>query len=183
MQVPLEIYYKDVTKKDSLDDLIREKVAKLERVCDHITSCSIAVEKPHSTVRSGNPFRVRIDVKVPPGHEICVSKEPGDNEKDDPLPVVIRNAFEAMEKQLKKLVQKQRDVKKHPEQEVRAVVSRLFPDEGYGFLRTINGREIYFHRNSVVHANFDRMQEGTGVRFFESMGEEGPQASTVQVLD
>lgn len=184
MQVPLEIFYKDVTKTDAIEDLIQEKIAKLERMCDHIISCSIAVEKPNSTTRQRNPYRVRITMKVPPGHEIAVSKEPADNEKDDPLPTVIRNAFDAVERQLKKLVQMQREeVKKHPEQEVRAIVTRIFPDEGYGFIRTINGREIYFHRNSVVNEDFEKMQEGTGVRFFETEGDKGPQASTVQILD
>lgn len=184
MQVPLEIFFKDVTKTDALEKLIRDKVEKLEKMCDYITSCSIAVEKPNSTTRQRNPFRVRISMKVPPGHEIAVSKEPADNEKDDPLPTVIRNAFGAVQRQLKKLVQMQRDeVKKHPEQEVRAIVSRIFPDQGYGFIRTINGREIYFHRNSVVNEDFERMQEGIGVRFSETEGDKGPQATTVQILD
>jgi cold shock CspA family protein/ribosome-associated translation inhibitor RaiA len=184
MQVPLEIFYKDINKTDSLDELINEKISRLEKMCNHITSCSIAIEKPNATIRQGNPYRVRITLKVPPGHEIAVSKEPGDNDKDDPLPAVIRNAFIAMEKQLKKLVQLQRDeVKKHPEQEVRAIVTRIYPEDGYGFIRTINGREIYFHKNSVLNQDFAKIQEGTGVRFFETEGEKGPQASTVQIID
>ncbi|MFO7445452.1 MAG: HPF/RaiA family ribosome-associated protein [Ignavibacteriaceae bacterium] len=184
MQVPLEIYYKDVNKTDSIEELIRSKVSKLEKMCDYITSCSVAVERPHSTVRRGNPYRIRIDMRLPPGNEVIVTKEPGDNDKDDPLQAVIRDAFEAAEKQIKKIVQIQRnDVKKHPEQEIRAIVDRVYPDEGYGFIKTINGREIYFHRNSVVNEEFEKLAAGTGVRFFEEDGEKGPQASTVQVLD
>jgi cold shock CspA family protein len=184
MQVPLEIFYKDVNKTESLDMLIREKADKLEKICSNITSCSIAVEKPNATTRQRNPYRVRITLNVPPGHEIAVSKEPADNDKDSPLPTVIRNAFSAVEKQLRKLVQLQREeVKKHPEQEVRAIVTKIFPDEGYGFIRTINGREIYFHKNSVVNEDFGQMQEGTGVRFVETDGDKGPQATTVQIVD
>src|SRR5690606_18633381 len=171
-------------KSESLENLIRSKVSKLEKVCDHITSCRVAIEKPNTITRRRNPYRVRIDLTVPPGHNVVVSKEPSDNEKEDPLPTVVRDAFNAAQRRINKIVQLQRkDVKSHPEQEVRAIVSRIFPMEGYGFLRTINGREIYFHRNAVVNEDFDRMQEGTGVRFFEVEGEKGPQASTIQSLD
>jgi cold shock CspA family protein len=66
---------------------------------------------------------------------------------------------------------------------VGAIVSKIFPGEGYGFLRTVNGREIYFHRNSLLNMEFEELKEGRGVRFFEEDGEKGPQASTVQVIN
>ncbi len=61
-----------------------------------------------------------------------------------------------------------------------AKVSKLFPQEGYGFLETPDGREIYFHRHSVLDEGFDRLQIGTEVTFAEEMGKKGPQASTVK---
>ena len=61
----------------------------------------------------------------------------------------------------------------------RAWVSRLFPEGGDGFLQTSDGREIYFHRNSVRHGDFDHLTVGMEVRFAEEQGEKGPQASTV----
>jgi len=184
MKVPLSISYKNIEKNDPIDDLIKEKAQKLEKVCDYMTSCRVAVERPHSTVRNGNPYRVRIDITVPPGQEVVVSKEPGNNYKDDALPTVIRDAFDAARKQLKKLVDLQRDeVKVHPEQEVRAIITSLNKDAGFGYITTINGREIYFHRNSVVNKEFEKLVEGQGVRFAEAMGDKGPQASTIQVLD
>jgi cold shock CspA family protein len=64
-----------------------------------------------------------------------------------------------------------------------AVVTKLFRDEGYGFIKTREGRDIYFHRNSVLHHDFDRLTIGTAVRFEEEEGEKGPQATSVQVVD
>ena len=184
MQVPLEISFRDVPKSEAIKDLIREKVDKLERLCDHITSCRVAVEKPHSTVRTGNPYRVRLDLTIPPGHSVVITKEPGNSEMHESLEAVIREAFDAAKKRIQKLVQIQRrDVKEHPQQEVAAIVSKVFPEEGYGFLRTVNGREIYFHKNSLLNVEFDSVKEGAGVRFFEEDGEKGPQASTVQVIN
>jgi cold shock CspA family protein len=59
------------------------------------------------------------------------------------------------------------------------VVTRLFPWEGYGFLTSADGREIYFDRRSVLNDAFDRLAEGIQVRYVEESGEQGPQASTV----
>jgi cold shock CspA family protein len=101
-----------------------------------------------------------------------------------PITKIIRDAFNTARKQLQKLSERQRrETKFHPEQEVRAIISKIYPEEGYGFLRTLNGREIYFHRNSLLNEEFSNLKEGKGVRFFEEDGEKGPQASTVQVVN
>jgi cold shock CspA family protein len=103
----------------------------------------------------------------------------------DPLPIVIKHAFAAAARQLRKLVEEQRGaVKTHPEQEVAAIVHKLFPEEGYGFLRTVDTQEeIYFHKNSVLHHEFDRLTIGMGVRYTAETGEKGLQATSVQIVD
>ncbi len=120
---------------------------------------------------------------VPPGHELAVTRNPGEGHSSD-LPQIIRNAFEAARRQLKKLVPRQRgDVKTHPAQETVGFVTKLFREQGYGFLRRPDGWEVYFHEHSVLQEDFSRLEIGTGVRFVESKGESGPQASTVQIVD
>ena len=59
----------------------------------------------------------------------------------------------------------------------------MFPEGGYGFIATPEGRELYFHRNSVLEPGFDQLEVGTEVRFDEEMGEQGPQATTVKAID
>lgn len=70
---------------------------------------------------------------------------------------------------------------KHHEETSRAVVSTLFPERGYGFLATPDGREFYFHKNSVLDGKFKVLKVGMKVRFVEELGEKGAQASTVKV--
>ena len=184
MQVPVKITFRNVEKTPAVEDLINRKVDKLERICNYITSCRITIEKLQKHQRMGNLFRVQIDLAVPPGHKLVAGKEPGDSDMHDPLFTVVRHAFEAAERQLKALVERQRGlVKTHQEQELQAVVSRLYKDESHGSLRTIEGREIYFHKNSVLNHDFDRLEIGTGVRYVYEIGERGPQASTVQIVD
>lgn len=186
MQVPLEITYRDVEKTDALEALVHEKVAKLEQVCDHINSCRVAIEKRHDGPKSGSPYRVRIDLTVPPGHELAAVKNPGEGEQYAAIETVIRSAFEAARRQLVELTERQHDeVKSHPEQEMGAVVTKLFPDQGYGFIRSLDSdEEVYFHRNSVIHDDFDRIGVGTGVRYVAQQDEQGLlHASTVQIVD
>ena len=54
--------------------------------------------------------------------------------------------------------------------------------EGFGFLETADGREIYFHKNSVLDGAFSRLSVGARVAFAEEPGDKGPQASTVRLL-
>ncbi len=184
MQVPLEVSFRDVKKTPDLDSLIEEKTAKLEKVCNHMTSCRVAVEKPQKHIRTGSPYRVRIEINVPPTHKVIVKREPGDGEMHDEIGTVLRDAFDAARRQLKDLVEQQQgEVKTHPMQEAQAVVAKIFRDEGYGFLKTINDREVYFHKNSVLKNDFDRLEIGTGVRYIEETGEKGPQATSVFIVD
>jgi cold shock CspA family protein len=43
--------------------------------------------------------------------------------------------------------------------------------------------EVYFHRNSVLHGEFDRLAIGMGVRYTAEVGEKGLQATSVQIVD
>ena len=185
MYVPLEISVKDIEKTPYLDDLIQKKVEKLERVCDHLASCRVSIEKPHEHMESGNPYRVRIDMRVPPAHELVAKQEPGQGDMHHDIDTVVRQVFSKAERQLKKLVEKQnRKTKTHEAQQARAFVTQLFPQEGYGFLKAVDDdRDIYFHENSVADNRFEDMREGTGVWYQYELGEKGPQATTVRIVE
>lgn len=187
MKVGLEITYRDVEKTAAIESLVQEKIAKLERLCDYINSCHIAIEKVHDRPKSGSPYRVRIDLTMPPSHELVADSNPAENNQYVELDTVIRDAFSKMERQLKQQTSLQREAEKSQDHtaadDTTAIVVRVFRDQGYGFIKTLNGEEIYFHRNSVIHDGFDRIEVGTGVRFEAVEGEQGPQASTVQIVD
>jgi cold shock CspA family protein len=184
MRTPLEITYRGVEKTDYLDELIREKAKKLEKFSDQIISGRVVVEKPQESQQRGSPYGVMIYLTIPPGHEIVAKREPGEGEMHEKVDTVIRDAFQAASRQLKEMNEKRRgQVKSHPEQEVAAVVVRLFPEQDYGFIKTPDGRDVYFHRNAVLNNDFDRLEVGTGVRYVESLGDKGRQASAVSIVD
>lgn len=185
MKIPLEIAFKGIEHTDEVEALIREEADKLDRVCNYLMSCRVAVERRQQHQEVGNPYRVRINMTVPPGHELVVKREPSKGDMHDPLPIVIKHAFTSAARQLRKLVELQRGtVKTHPDQQVSAIVHKLFPIEGYGFLRTVDTQEeVYFHRNSVLHDAFNRLAIGIGVRYVAEEGEKGLQATSVQIVD
>lgn len=184
MQKPPEIAFRGVSKTDEIDRLIRSKIGKLEELHPNLISCDVVVERPQKHQQTGSPYRVRIALGVPPGHEVVVRHDPVDSEMHTPLDTVIREAFRTARRRLESLKGRQSgDVKVHPEQQTQAVVEKIFREEGYGFLRTVEGEQIYFHRNAVTEHDFDRLERGTGVRYVATLGEKGPQASTVEIID
>lgn len=111
---------------------------------------------------------MRLDITVPPGHELVATNNPGADTQYEEIDVAIRDAFDAARRQLRKLNKRQHESDKgktHAAPETIALVTQIFRDKGYGFLKTLEGEEIYFHRNSVLHDDFDRLEIGTGVRF------------------
>jgi cold shock CspA family protein len=60
-------------------------------------------------------------------------------------------------------------------------VASLFPEAGYGFIVSADGRDVYFHRNSVRNERFEDMEVGMEVVFVEEQGLRGPQASSVKL--
>ncbi len=175
MKLPLEISARDVRLNDETEALIREKAAKLDKMFDQIIGCRVKVDMPHRSQRSGMTYNVRIDITVP-GGELVVKREP-----DEDLHVAIVNSFETAQRRIKEYAEKQRgEIKTHFEKPVARII-RIFPEEGYGFLVTSEGREIYFHENAVLDAKFEDLQVGTAVTFVEQAGDKGAQASSVSV--
>jgi ribosomal subunit interface protein len=108
MQRPVNITYRGVEKSEEIDQFILEKASRLEKFCDHINRCDVAIEQPNHAHHKGNQFRVRIDVTVPPGHELVADEKQMDNGAHDALIKAVHDAFKTMERQLRHLVQKQR---------------------------------------------------------------------------
>ena len=184
MRVAPEITFRGLEKSSRMEARILDKAAKLDEIHNGIISCRVAVERLQEHQRSGSPYRVRVVVRIPPGKELVGRHESVGEDSNERLQTAVNEAFEAVRRQLIKVKDKlQGKVEAAPEQEMIGHVVRLFPDEGYGFLRTTEGREIYFHRNAVVNNDFPRLEIGTGIRYFPSEGEDGPQASTVKIVD
>lgn len=176
MQLPLEISTRQIDLTPDLEADLRRRADKLERFFDRITSCRIAVEGPSNHHQAGGPYRVRLDITVP-GSELVANKE------GEELNAVVRDAFQAAERQVEEFADRRRGEVKTPVLPPEGQVIRIFQEEGFGFIAGADGREVYFHRNAVLEPpGFESLKVGAQVRFAEEQGFEGPQASTVSLV-
>jgi cold shock CspA family protein len=180
MDRPVEVTFRNTVADPEIEAVVRREAAKLERYHRPIIGCRVAIERPQRFQRQGSVYRVRLFITAGTRRPIVVSRDPRDSDMHDDLRTIVLGAFKAARRQLQSMTQQQRGDEKSS-QEPRGLVVRLFPDASYGFLKTLDGREIYFHRNSVLHSDFERLAVGTEVRFEEVEGDKGPQASTVQI--
>ena len=175
MQLPLQITIRDLPHSEALEAHIRDRAAKLEEFHPHITSCRVTVEEQALHHQQGRQFRVRIDVRVP-GKVVVANRD-----HDEDVYAALRDAFDSVKRQLEEAVRVRRgDVKVH-ETPHHGQIARLFPEEGYGFITTVEGRELYFSRENMAHPAFDELEIGSAVQFIEDSGAEGPQARRVSV--
>jgi len=183
MNTPLEVVFRGVERTEDIDEIITKRTEKLQHLCGHIISLRIAVERPQLYQDIGNPYRIRLDLRVPPGHELVVRRESSEGDMHDSLGMMVRLAFDAAERQVHKLRAKQRyDVKHHLDSWTMGTIVKKFAENGYGFIRTVGDRDVYFHKNSVLRGNFEKLTVGTVVKFTEEEGVDGPQASTVHKI-
>ncbi len=173
MKIPLQITVRNLSLSEAAESEIQKKVEKLDSICDKIVGCRVRVEAPHRHKQQGILYNVRIDLTVP-GKEIVVKRE-----HHEDVYVAIRDAFSAARRQVQNYMRKRRGEVKVHEDVPYARVSKLFFEEGYGFLETPDGREIYFHQNSVLNGGFENLDIGVQVRYAEEEGDKGTQASTV----
>ena len=181
MDTPLQISFHNLPHSQVIETAIREAAARLEASYERIVSCRVIVDQPHKHHKEGNSYQVRIDLKVP-GAELVIKREPAEAGAPGALDGAIHDAFDEMQRQLEAFISRRRGFVKAHEGPPHARVARLFAEDGYGFLRTLDDREIYFHRNSLVNGDFKHLAVGTEVSFVEELGEKGPQASTVKLV-
>lgn len=181
MQQPLEITFRNMDPSPAVEADVKQKAAKLDEFFDRIMACRVAIEKGHKHHRKGNLYHVRIDLTVPDG-ELVVNREPDAHHAHEDVYVAVRDAFDAMRRRLEDFSRQVRGDVKYHDLQPHGRVAYVAPMADYGTIVTTDGKEVYFHRNSIVDADFDRLEVGDEVRFTEEIGEQGPQATTVHVI-
>ncbi len=191
------ITFRNMEPSPKLEEIVLNEAKKLERFFSRIVSCRVAIEGPPRQ-EYGQPYRIRIDLGVP-GEELLVDHNPTlhgelqhreamhETKKSEPhrerrdADRAIRDTFHEMRRQLQDYVRRRGGQTEPREKMPLGKVTRLSPEEDCGFIES-DGREIYFHRNSVLGGHFDRLRIGAPVHFAEEKGEKGPQASTVKLV-
>lgn len=179
MNFPLQITFREIAESDFVYNDVWDHAEKLERFYDRIMSCHVLICAPHQHHHHGKIYHVQIRMHLP-GGDIFVTTDPEINRAHEDVYVAVRDAFDAVRRRLEEFVHRERGLVKDRSVPEHGKVTRIFPNEGCGFISTPNQREIYFHEHSVLNAEFRTLKIGDEVRFSEEMGEKGPQVTSMQ---
>ena len=58
-------------------------------------------------------------------------------------------------------------------------IKKVF-DRGFGFIKTSEGKDLFFHMSAVEGATFKELREGQKVSYTEAMSQKGPCAEHVR---
>ena len=61
-------------------------------------------------------------------------------------------------------------------------IKKLIGERGFGFISDTDGREVFFHQNSLVDVKFSDLTESQEVEFEVETSEKGPRAANVRIV-
>jgi ribosome-associated translation inhibitor RaiA/cold shock CspA family protein len=188
VDVPLEIAFHNIESSPSVEQEIRARVADLERLYDRLTSCRIRIDQRANNATGTIPPVVRIELGIPGRKDLVVSHEPDHLQRKFQRPDLhnaIHEAFRIAERQLLDLKEQREGRTKEAQHDAAnqalGQVAEIDPSGDFGFLLTKEGAMLYFHRNSVLSGDFEKLRRGDDVSYVEDVGDTGPTAAKVRV--
>lgn len=182
MEVPVQIEFQGMNADEKVRGTVLKQVAVLDQRFGRITACRVVVKAPSERHRNGGLYEINIRLSLPQGREVDIGRTASADERHADLAFAMNDAFKRARRGLRDQSRLIRGEVKIHEPQPTATVTRVDDMGEFGFLETSDGREVYFHRNSVLNGSFQHLAPGVRVTFCEEAGEKGPQASTVKLL-
>lgn len=152
---------------------IEARLASLEEGHRDLIDVRIAARPTNHHRHGGQEIHITCDAR---GQRIVATRA------REELGLSLNEALDAFEREVRRMRDKRldRSTRREPTPPTLGTVRRIFPDRGYGFVRTDGGKEVYFHRNAVHGGlDFKQLQEGQRVALDIEQGNKGPQAITI----
>lgn len=190
MQVPIEIAFHNIDKSEWAEAAIRDHIARLEDIYGRLTTCRVRVEQRANNSSHSIPPVVRIEMGIPGTKDLVVAHEPDHLQRKFQQPDLtnaINEAFRIAERRLSQIKDRRSDhngaAAHEAVREFSGQIAEMKAERDFGFLITKEGGLLYFHRNSVLSGNFDRLERGQDVTYVEEIGDTGPIATKVRVKE
>jgi cold shock CspA family protein/ribosome-associated translation inhibitor RaiA len=182
METPVEIDFQGMDATPEVRGAIAKHVGQFEERFGRLTAVRVVVKAPSGHHRTGGLYEINIRLGLPEGRDVNIDRTPQNDERYADLNFALNDAFKRALRQLQGQVRKlEGHVKQHDGPPI-GTVRQIDPLGEFGFIETDDGREIYFHRNSVLNGDFAKLEVGSRVTFAEEIGDKGPQASTVKLM-
>lgn len=172
----LKIEARNVEMRKGWQNKIQEEQEKLIRhYPNFVLHLRVSIEATTHYKEGG--FEIKLVASVP-NDTVVVTR------KAETVRAALTESFDVLSLQLKEIQRKKRKNKKQAVQgeslDGVGIIRKLSPHESYGFITSVDQRDIYFHENSLKDLNMDELSEGDSVIFGETFGDKGPQASWVR---
>jgi len=102
MQTAPEVIFHDVERSAWVEHYILERVQRLDRFADGITSCRVSLARDQASHHKGNRYSLMVEVRTPPNHDLAARKARVLRDLSAELPALINLGFAAIERQLKR---------------------------------------------------------------------------------
>jgi ribosome-associated translation inhibitor RaiA len=188
MQIPPEISFHHVDKPEWAETMILDSIAKLEQIYDRLIACRVRVDQRQDNAKHTIPPVVRIEMRLPGRKDLVVAHEPDHLQREFQAPdlrTAITEAFRIAQDRLAEHKDRLADhtaVARHEAaNEFLGQIAEMHPEQDHGFMLTKEGGLLYFHRNSLLSGDFDRLKRGEEVTYVEEVGDTGPIATKVRV--
>ncbi len=101
MKAGVDIIFRGTDFSQALNEKITKKLQKLNRYTDKILNSRVVIETPHKNKLKGNYYRASIELGLS-GETVVAVKD------DDSIHIAVRDAFNIVERKIKKLATKDR---------------------------------------------------------------------------
>lgn len=179
--VDLKIQYLGFRESEAVSAVVQNHVDSLERMSPNLISCHVVLTRPSRKHQQGTLYQIKLRLHMP-GTNIIIDKDPGMNQAHEDVYVAIRDAFLAAKRKIEDYNRIRSGRVKEKVRPLHAKILRLIPASDCGFVVSEDQREIYFHRNALLNGDYDSLHLGQEVRFSETMGENGPQITSMELV-
>jgi hypothetical protein len=180
MRLTPQITFRGMDPSAAAEEAVFEQAARLLRFADWITACRVSIDREYPTP-GRDRYTIHLTVALP-WDELSVTRDAGEGAGAKDPSGAIRDAFDTVARLLEDEKNSQPHNGRHCEPLPHAHVRLLMHDRDRGLLEAADGRAVYFHKGSVVNADFDTLPLGTEVVYIDGFGGLGHQASAVRVV-
>jgi ribosome-associated translation inhibitor RaiA len=96
MNAPVEVHFHGIQRSEAIEQRVREKVAKLEKHFERMTSCRVVLEATQRTALKPKVYCIKIEIGVPRQRPIVVCHERVGSHASEELTMALRDAFETV---------------------------------------------------------------------------------------
>ncbi len=107
-----QVLFRGIDHSEAVEEAVHKRVEKLARYSDQIQSLRVTLESPHNNHHKGKVYHVGVEAFIP-NHDVVVNHDQHDKHSHEDIYIAIRDTFDAVERRIKELAEKQRSQSRH----------------------------------------------------------------------